>query len=349
MLFAAAGCADRDTNDSGSSRHDRDDYDEDDEDDDGDDGSLDRYKTQEKYTKLMDAANTISNNTSSAISDGNQIGAIGDGSIIGIMEKGTLTIRFNDAYTLEDGYISSDMAQDKASDDTALARAAKGLHASLVNDLPDGATFFIKYEKSAVYGVIYSDDPDNPVTWEVNVYIVEDYDDAYEGFNGNPLGVSGYYTSKLSSKEYTVLQNAAKSISNASNNAFSDANQIGVITTGVIIGNMENGTLTIRFNDAFTLKDGYITSNKAQDNASDDNALARAAKRLHASLVNDLPDGATFFVKYEESAVYGVIYSDDPDNVITGEVDIYMVTDYNDAYEDAKHNPLGVAGKYVPE
>ena len=171
----------------------------------------------------------------------------------------------------------------------------------------------------------------------------EDDDDKNSG--GNSIS-----DQLAASEKFNTLQDSAMMIRNHANNGIADGNQIEKIGDAVITGIMENGTLTVRFDNADTLDDGYIKSNTPQDTSAGDTALGRAVKVLHASLVETLPDGASFFAKVEEgSFVTGVIYSDDPDNVITKEVNVYIVEGRSNAYEDAKHNPIGVYGKYIPE
>lgn len=196
LLFS--GCAGGDTDDRGSS------YDEDedngkDKDDDEEGGksndTLDRYNMQKKYTSLQDGAAQIRHDANIALTDGARVEIITDGVITGAKTgEAELTVTVDGVTVSGPAGIA---ANEEADGDSALMRTAKILHARLVGILPEGCTFFAKYEEGSVYGVIFSDDPNNPVAEEVNVYTVEGYyGSAFEDAKHNPLGVSGNYIPK---------------------------------------------------------------------------------------------------------------------------------------------------------
>ena len=193
LLFS--GCVDGNTDDRGSSYNEDDDKgkDKDKDKDDDEGGFWDRYSAQKAYTTLQDAAVTIKNCANNASSDANQIGAFLGGEVSGKVTGGDLelTLTGKAAIGADDDY----KAHWETSDTTAL-RFAKSLYAALANILPNGSSFYIKLDKSTVYGVIYSADPSNVITKEVTVYIVEGYDYAFEDAKRNPIGVSGEYVPK---------------------------------------------------------------------------------------------------------------------------------------------------------
>ena len=160
---------------------------------------------------------------------------------------------------------------------------------------------------------------------------------------GGAAVIAGTANRYATQATYTSLQEAAKSISNYANSSISDANQIGKVSSGAVSGKKSGGELKLTLSGDVKTSDDY----KA-DVADSDSAGTRFAKRFYASLVKSLPDGSSFYVKIDGSEVYGVIYSEDSDNVITKEVKAYTVTNFDNAYEDASGNPIGVSGKYIP-
>ena len=159
--------------------------------------------------------------------------------------------------------------------------------------------------------------------------------------------------------QYTTLQDAAQTISNSANNALADGNQISSVNATSIEGSMSGGTLSI------TIKgdsgaDGVCEGNALTDAASgqevetqsDDSARERAAKRLYASLLETLPDNCTFHIIVAQSAVSGVVYSTDSNNLVSGGlasgVTVDEVPGFDNAYETSDGYAVGVSGSYKP-
>ncbi|MCH5199824.1 MAG: prepilin-type N-terminal cleavage/methylation domain-containing protein [Oscillospiraceae bacterium] len=146
--------------------------------------------------------------------------------------------------------------------------------------------------------------------------------------------------------QYTTLQEAASTVSNAANNAMSDANQKGVVNTTQITGNKTGTTLTIVIgtgSDAVT-----VNSDPNQTYSNDGNT--RAAQKLWESLYSTLPDGASFFIKVKASAVAGVVYTTDHANTpATGVASIHEVDGFDSAYASGSKTgaAIGVSGDYL--
>ena len=156
-----------------------------------------RYSAQARYNTLMDGAKTVSNSAASAASDANQIGAVNDVVITGTRTNGDLTITLSGGMSLgqNDNYKA-----DTASTDSAALRLAKSLYSSLKNALTDGSSFYVKLDKSDVYGVIYSADPNNTISAEVTDFdIVGGFDNAYtmkKDGSDYAVGLAGNYIPK---------------------------------------------------------------------------------------------------------------------------------------------------------
>ena len=169
---------------------------------------------------------------------------------------------------------------------------------------------------------------------------------------------------------YTTLQDAAQTIANSANSAITDANQIGVITTTTIYGAKgTDGKLAITFSGGTGSADidkGIIAAtDTAQEAASGDSAYARAAKRLHSSLLNALPNNCSFYVSITNSSVDGVIYSATSSTTIsssnTNSIDkskigfvkgfdkAYAYMNSGDTQAEAKGDAVGVSGSFIPK
>lgn len=146
---------------------------------------------------------------------------------------------------------------------------------------------------------------------------------------------------------YTTLQDAASVISNSSNNAMSDGNQVSAINISEITGKKTGGVLEITLGGATAQDDGAGSVTVTVAGGDGEN---RAAERLCTSLATTLPDECAFYVSVRQSAVEGVIYTAANSTIPSGTESIIPVDGFEDAYayNDGSGSPVGVSGKYIP-
>ena len=146
---------------------------------------------------------------------------------------------------------------------------------------------------------------------------------------------------------YVTLQDAASVISNSSNNAMSDGNQVSAISITEITGKKTGGILEISLGGATASSDG---SGAVTITGTGDNGENRAAERLCMTLATTLPDECAFYVSVNRSAVEGVIYTATNATIPSGTEAIAPVDGFDDAYayNDGSGSPVGVSGKYIP-
>ena len=146
---------------------------------------------------------------------------------------------------------------------------------------------------------------------------------------------------------YANLQDAASVISNSSNNAMSDGNQVSAINITEITGKKTGGVLEISLGGAVAESDG---SGTVTVTGTGDKGENRAAERLCMTLATTLPDECAFYVSVSRSAVAGVIYTATSATIPSGTESIVPVEGFDDAYayNDGSGGPVGVSGKYIP-
>lgn len=154
---------------------------------------------------------------------------------------------------------------------------------------------------------------------------------------------------------YTTLQDAAQTISNSTNSALTDGNQLDPINITLIEGTRTGGELevTLWYNTteraiATIGKDGVTTSTEVKGTEGE----KRAAERLCDSLATSLPDNCAFLISVSNSAVTGVIYTNTSSEVPaapdgSGTV-IIEVEGFSNAYAYEDGDAVGVAGQYKP-
>lgn len=160
-----------------------------------------RYSAQATYTTLQDAAQTVSNNTNTVISDVTMMGSVyGPGYITGTKSNSTGSNSFTVTVysgTTEIGKSTTGTAATAASPHTQIGEdlAAK-LWTSLNNALPANCIFYVKVAKNTVEGVCYSTAEKElsklPTADTAKVTKINEFTDAYQ-YNTNPIGVSGCY------------------------------------------------------------------------------------------------------------------------------------------------------------
>lgn len=128
---------------------------------------------------------------------------------------------------------------------------------------------------------------------------------------------------------YTVLQDAAKTISNNTNTVISDVTMMGSVISSVTInGEKTGGTLTC----------SYATGTIPTD----------LKTKLESSLQDAVPNGAKFVITISTNTVSGVTYATSSDLAITDlSGTASSVTGFTDAYE-INDIPVGVAGDKIP-
>ena len=158
--------------------------------------------------------------------------------------------------------------------------------------------------------------------------------------------------------QYTMLQDAAHTISDSANNALADGNQLSPINITLIEGSRKNGELEVNLYYEGNIravatvgKDGVVD---VTDNIGSDGEK-RAAERLCDSLTTTLADNCAFVVSVSQSAISGVIYtntsSDVPDIPNGSSVVIGAVKGFDSAYayDDGEGDAVGLSGKYIPQ
>ena len=145
--------------------------------------------------------------------------------------------------------------------------------------------------------------------------------------------------------QYTTLQEAASTVSQAANNAMSDANQKGVVNAEYITGKKTSAT-------NFEVQVGSNASDKCTSEPSATSTATgnlRAAEKLWSSLYSTLPVGASFYIKVKASAVAGVIYSTDSTKEAKNVAAIYAVEGFDNAYAETSKTgtAIGVSGDYL--
>lgn len=154
--------------------------------------------------------------------------------------------------------------------------------------------------------------------------------------------------------QYTVLQDAARTISDSANNALADGNQLNAISITRIEGERTAGelTITLKYEETDKATSTISSGGVAQEAQGDGNdGEKRAAERLCDTLATTLPDNCAFIVDVSNSAVAGVIFTSESSDVsdIT-DVEIGIVKGFDNAYadEEGEGTALGVSGKFIP-
>lgn len=142
--------------------------------------------------------------------------------------------------------------------------------------------------------------------------------------------------------QYTALQDTANTIGSSASTAMADANQKNVVTAEYIWG--------VKSGSTFTVSVGGAEVNASVTNFSD-NGNQRAAEKLWQTLSSALTGDCTFYITVKNSAVEGVVYSNDKTapayNVSTiAKVDGY---DYAYASETKTGTAIGVSGIYLEQ
>lgn len=152
---------------------------------------------------------------------------------------------------------------------------------------------------------------------------------------------------------YTILQDAAKVISDTADSALADGNQVSPISVTLVEGERKNGELEVTFWYNSTEKASATISNGGVANVAVGGSEGenRAAERLCNALATTIPDDCAFIISVQDSAVTGVIYTNTSPDVssITG-ITIGAVEGFNNAYADnnGEGTAIGVSGKYIP-
>ena len=146
--------------------------------------------------------------------------------------------------------------------------------------------------------------------------------------------------------QYTTLMDAAQTISNSTNNALSDANQIGVVSIKSITGSKSGGGALSLTPDtgAAVSADPRPTGTEAYSTT----ANVRALQKLWESLNSTLPADCTFYIEIKSSAVAGVVYATDKAVTCGAGTTASEVKGFDNAFDNGSGVALGVAGNKKP-